>query len=142
MSADGATPFHNTNAGLSINNSMGNRVQGNFCADTVVLNNANSAGNTLMANAVGLLTNFASAGLDNGIEIYNGAHDNYIGLPASGNLIAHTSVYGIYIASVTSINNAIFSRHFFRIGWECLVSGACDYSGLCQCGYSGHGQCG
>lgn len=118
LAPNGNTVIHNTNGGIMLNGAAANLLTGNLSADTLLLSGAACSGNTLTGNLIGVRANgSAVAGLDDGVQIFSSAHDNWVGLPGgNGNLIAHCQYIGITVDGAAALGNALLGNTISAFG--------------------------
>jgi hypothetical protein len=121
---DGSRPLGNVLAGVriqlgAVNNQVGTPGAGNTISasagDGVLLSGSATIGNLVQANRIGTS---ADAGHPlgngrNGVEIANGASNNFIGGTGVGNLIAFNQADGVVVTDNTSFDNTISQNAIF-----------------------------
>ena len=96
-----------------------NRYENNYFSRRMFFLNAGAAGNTIVANVVGMFpdgSGFSGSAID-GIYLGNGANGNFVGLPGgNGNLFADTSRACFEISGAGTVHNGFYGNTIVAAG--------------------------
>ena len=110
----------NQHQGIFIWDGSNNQIMNNLICDNgasgVTLQGASADSNILSGNTIGTNeTNGAALGNhNNGIEIGEGANDNFVG---PGNVIAHNNWSGVSVYGAYSLSNTLTQNRIYHNGW-------------------------